>query len=132
MVVKSKTEWIKDALVARGYAQRDVAKVWGVSEASVSRFLSGTESQDLPFSRAADLAEMLGMGLDELAKRLGFRGGQIAPPPIVSNAAPPLNTSQLAVLDGGRLRLLLHMDIPAALAGELVTLLGRVNEATKA
>lgn len=132
MAVKSKTEWIKDALVARGYTQRDVAKAWGVSEPSVSRFMSGTENQDLPLSRANDLAQMLNMTLDELAKRLGFRGGQVAPPPIVPNAAPPLNTSQLAVLDGGRLRLLLHVDIPAALAGELVTLLGRVNEATKA
>ena len=129
MSVKSKTEWIKDALVARGYAQRDLAKTWGVSEASVSRFLSGTENQDLPFSRAADLAQMLDITLDDLAVRLGIRRSKVAPPPIVASSAPPIGTTNLAVAEGGRLRVLLHLDLPATLAGELVSLLGRASEA---
>lgn len=129
MIVKAKTEWIKDVLVARGYAQRDVAKSWGVSEASVSRFLSGTENQDLPFSRACDLAQMLDMGLDEFAQRVGYRRGKTPPPPIVASSAPPIGTTSLAVAEGGRLRVLLHLDLPAPLAGELVALLGRASEA---
>lgn len=129
MATKSKTEWIKDALVARGYSQRDLAKQWGVSEPSVSRFLSGTENQDLPFSRATDLAQMLDITLDELALRLGYRRSRVPPPPIVASSAPPIGTTSLAVGEGGRLRVLLHVDLPATLAGELVTLLGRAAEA---
>lgn len=127
--MKAKTEWIKDALVARGYAQRDLAKAWGVSEASVSRFLSGTENQDLPFSRAVDLGQMLDVSMDELALRLGLRRGKVPPPPIVASSAPPIGTTNLAMAEGGRLRVLLHLDLPATLAGELVALLGRASEA---
>jgi DNA-binding XRE family transcriptional regulator len=120
--------WIKDALALRGYSQRDLAKWWGINETSVSRFIAGTEDEDPRVSKAAKLAEMLGMGLDELAKRLGLMSAGKAPPPAIkpamSSDAPRVGTIQMAPSpDGPELRVLIHLDLPARVAAEMVGLL---------
>lgn len=115
--------WIKDALAAQGLTQRDLAKRWKKAEASVTRFLAGTENQNPKFSEMVDLAEMLGMSLDELARRMGFRAvGRAGLPPLPQGAAPRLGTISMVPSEGG-LRVLLHLDLPATVAAQVVALL---------
>ncbi|WKV16941.1 HTH_XRE domain containing protein [Microcystis phage MJing1] len=115
--------WIRDALQTRGLTQRDLAKRWGISEASVARFIQGTESQDPLLSRAVTLADMLDMPLDILAQRLGLKAvGRGGLPPIVPGTAPALGTISMAPSAAG-LRVLLHLDLPAAVAAQVVALL---------
>jgi plasmid maintenance system antidote protein VapI len=122
--------WIKEALAANGYSQRDLARAWEVSEASVSRFFAGVEQQDLSLGRALRLAQMLDMSIDELAARLGLKGKVQLPPPSVpvGRGAPQVGTITLNPgATPGEMRVLLHLDIPARVASEVVALLGGVG-----
>jgi transcriptional regulator with XRE-family HTH domain len=120
---------MRERLIAQGYTQRDLARMWGVSEASVTRFLQGTENADPPFSRAVRLGEMLRMSLDELAARMGLRGKVPLPPPtpVEGLGAPRIGTVSTQLAGPGRLRVLLHLDLPAEVAAEMVALLGRAR-----
>jgi hypothetical protein len=70
---------------------------------------------------------MLGMDLEELANRLGFAGDSPLPAattlPATANNVP-LGTMQPQAMGGGRVRILLHIDVPAEVAGRLLTLIG--------
>ncbi len=68
--MKIKHLWVKVKLIERGKTQRDLAQAWSVSDGAVSRWMAGLERHDLPLSRAVKLAKILGVSLDELAKRL--------------------------------------------------------------
>jgi transcriptional regulator with XRE-family HTH domain len=120
--------WIKDRLAEQGYSQRDLARAWGVSEAGVTRFCQGLENADPALSRVVILAQMLGMTLDEVAKSLGFRGAAEPPPPSLTKGTegPRLGTVAMTPHDG-RLRLLLHLDLPASVAAEMVSLLEKAS-----
>ena len=98
-------EWVRDALKSRGYRAKDLARAWGVSESSTSRWFSGEEQPDLPLSRAATLARMLGITLDDFAKGLGLLGKPVRP--MVPESLPQLGANVLNVqmLDNGRVRL---------------------------
>lgn len=122
-------EWVRDVLEKRGYKQRDLAKAWGASEAAVSRFLSGLDSGDLSLSRAYSLSRLLGMDLEELAQRMGAAGPHVVlPPPSVPAAgAPSIPTISIEPVEG-RIRVLLHLDIPPSVAGELMTFVGKTSE----
>jgi hypothetical protein len=122
-------EWVRDALQARGKTQRELAQAWAISEGAVSRWMAGTESKDMPLSRAVSLSRMLGMDLEELAKRLGFLGPQSATPaeilPPSRADGIPLGTVLPVPIGSGRMRVLIHLDVPAEVAGDLVKLLGQ-------
>lgn len=119
--------WIKERLASNGYTQRDLARAWGISEASVTRFLQGTENADPPLSRATALAQMLGLSLDDLSKGLGYRGQIVLPPPSTTvSEGPRLGTVALQP-HAGQLRLLLHLDLPATVAAEMVALLEKAT-----
>jgi transcriptional regulator with XRE-family HTH domain len=119
-------EWIRQVLESRGYIQRDLAKLWGCSEAAASRFLNGLDSGDLPMSRAYPLSRMLGMPIDELAARMGWAGDTVNLPPPQTTAAPPLGTFQVTPHDG-RVRALVHFDLSPEAAGGLVQLLASAS-----
>lgn len=122
-----KHAWVVESLKSRGFNQRDLAQRWEVSEGAVSRWLSGQERQDLPLSRAVALSRMLGLDLEELASRLGFRGDNIGPGPghvPPPSTAVPLGTVLPMPTGHGRVRVLLHLDLTAEVAGRLVTLIG--------
>src|SRR3954463_9014993 len=90
--------WIRDALAEQGYSQRDLAKQWGISEASVTRFIAGTEDQDPKMRKCVELAGMLGMSLDELAQRLGIKAigaAGLVPIPTTGNGGPRIGTMTL-------------------------------------
>lgn len=55
---------LKQAVKASGKSLRAVAELTGVSESTVSRYLSGEQSP--PFDFVAKLAESLGLSLDEI------------------------------------------------------------------
>lgn len=120
--------WVRDALKGRGYMQRDLAQAWGVSESAVSRWMAGTEQQDLPITRARSLSRMLGISLDELVDRLGFGSGE-APPP--STLAPPATTLPLGAINvvpaNGKMRVQFHLTLDAETAGRLMALLGEAS-----
>lgn len=122
-----KHAWVSEALKARGFSQRDLAQRWEVSEGAVSRWMSGQERQDLPLSRAMSLSRMLGMDLEELAARLGFKGGDTSlqvriPTPAATNI--PVGTMLPVPTGHGRVRVLLHLDLSAEVAGRMLTLIG--------
>lgn len=125
-----KHAWVPEALRARGFNQRDLAQRWEVSEGAVSRWLSGQERQDLPMSRAMSLSRMLGIDLEELAAKLGYRGDVSFPMPMNVPAAPPnlpLGTMLPVPTGHGRVRVLLHLDLSAEVAGRLLTLIGEAH-----
>ena len=121
-------EWVRDLLEKRGYTQRDVARAWGASEAAASRFLTEANSGDLTISRAYALSRMLDMDLEELAKRLGVAGASpILPPPSVpARSAPPLGTFEIKPAEG-RIRALIHLDLPPDVAGELMQFMAKLS-----
>lgn len=61
--------WIRTRLTELGKSQRTLAVACGVSEAAISRFISGTEVQDPPLSRLRVLSRVLDMPLDEVITR---------------------------------------------------------------
>lgn len=120
-----KRNWIKIALDAQGYRQRDLAEAWGVSEASVTRFLQGTENPDPSFSKCIKLAEMCGMTLDELAARMGLKGK--VPPPLQAPATTDmlrLGDIRQTPIPGGMLRTLIYMDLPVTVAANIIRVIG--------
>jgi plasmid maintenance system antidote protein VapI len=62
-----KHPWILRRLLQRGYLQADLARAWGIPQASVTRFLQGVEGQDITLRKARILAAMLGMKLEDFA-----------------------------------------------------------------
>lgn len=122
--------WIREALAKAGRQQKDLAKAWGVSEASVSRWLEGTQNQDLPASRIWILGQMIGESCDTLIRQLGLAGDTARlPPPSTRPAGDvPLGTSEFRVRDG-EARILLHLDLPAAVAAELIQIVAKATKA---
>lgn len=125
-----KNGWVAETLAAKGYKQRDLAMAWSVSEGAISRWMSGQERQDLPLSRARSLSRMLGIDLDELADKLGFGGDTSFPQPMIVPPAPPMipvGTMLPVPTGGGRVRVLLHLDLSAEVAGRLLQLIGEAH-----
>lgn len=116
--------WVRDALKDRGYTQRDLARAWGVTEASISRFISGEEAVDPPLSRSLALAAMLGIAIDDLAKGLGLAGKAIVPSVRVDAGMPPPGTFRMDMLEPGRVRVIMVQDVTPAIASQLVSVLG--------
>lgn len=123
----AKHEWIRNGLVDRGYTQRDLAKAWGVSDAVITRFIAGTEGQLPRLDRAWQLAMMLGISLEELARGLGLAGKATPPPVAVAAGAPPLGTIRLEVPAQGVIRLLIHRDLPSQVATHVIDILGKAG-----
>jgi hypothetical protein len=124
----SDRSWVKDALIAQGYSQRDLATAWGKNEGSVSRFLAGLENTDPALSKAVILAQMLGMNCEDLAARLGLRGNVVLPPPsLPPSSAPAVGTIAMQPIRSG-MRVLLHLDLPAELAAKVTQLLGEAAQ----
>jgi transcriptional regulator with XRE-family HTH domain len=123
-------KWVAEALLARGHKQRELAQQWGISEAAVSRWMNGTENQDLPASRVYSLSRMMGITADELIERLGLAGNLPASPmrPVEPGTAPTLGTFQMQP-HSGRIRILLHLDVPAQVGAQLVTVLAGATAA---
>lgn len=118
-----KWAWIREALAKRKYKAKDLARAWGISESSTSRFLSGEELQDPPLSRAATLASMLGISIDELAKGMGYKGAVVIPNPSIQDFELPLNTYNMNMLGGGQVRLTFCQDLPAEKVAKITAIL---------
>lgn len=118
-----KWSWIRDALAKRKFRAKDLARAWGISESSTSRFLSGEELQDLPLSRAVTLANMLGITLDELAKGMGLKGALVVPNPTLQTLEVPPNTYNMNMLGAGMVRLTFCQDLPADKVAKITAVL---------
>jgi transcriptional regulator with XRE-family HTH domain len=117
-------EWVRDALKQRGYRAKDLARGWGISESSTSRWFSGEEQPDLPLSRAATLARMLGIPIDELAKGLGFSGKQVTPQVSPQQFTGAPHSINFQLLDDGNVRLTLCRDTDPDTAMQIIKMLG--------
>lgn len=117
--------WIRDALRARGYTQKDLARAWGVAQGSVTRFIQGEENQNPQADRIVALASMLGISCDDLLKGLGFKG-RIVPPSIpIETGMPPVGTFSMNFVGGDTVRIVMVQDVPSAVGSEIVKVLGR-------
>lgn len=117
-----KYAWIRRALTNRGYRALDLARAWGVSESSTSRFLSGVESVDPPLSRAVILSSMLGVSLEELAKGMGYVG-KVVIPSVEAPLNVPTNSINMVMLEGGTVRLTLCQEMPADKAANIIKII---------
>lgn len=115
--------WVRDGLRVRGYNQRDLARAWGIAEASVSRFISGEEGQDMPLSRAISLSTMLDVSLEQVAKGLGMTGRRIEPAVIHENVLPPVGTFTMNVMEPGRVRIVAVQEVAPDVASRLFNIL---------
>jgi transcriptional regulator with XRE-family HTH domain len=119
--------WVQEGIAGRGFLGRDLAKAWGISESSVSRFFKGIEQPDLPLSRAITLATMLGISLDELAKGLGVMGKKVEPNVQFTQdgRAPkvPNNSVQLTMLGDDKVRLAFSTETTPTKAMEVIKIL---------
>ena len=128
MVKSTDLSWIRHGLSNKGYLAKDLARAWGVSESSVSRFLQGKEHTDLPLSRTVTLALMLDLSLEEIAKGLGVMGKQVEPEIALNADAGKagkagkllLNTIQLTLLGDDNVRLTLSQDTTPMKAMEVM------------
>jgi len=116
--------WVREALRACGYNQRDLAKAWGVTEPSVSRFLLGVEAVDPPLSRAITLSSMINITVEELARGLGLKGRRIEPAVKSEAGLPPVGTFRMDMLAPGLVRVVMVQDVAPAVASALVSVLG--------
>lgn len=121
--------WIRDALKARGYAQKDLARAWGVSQGSVTRFIQGEENQNPPADRIVTLASMLGITCDDLLKGLGFKGRTVIPSMVTETAMPPVGTFSMTFVGGDTVRVVMVQDVPSAVGSEIVKVLGQAAAA---
>lgn len=125
MIEDPKNAWIRDGLQKRKYRQKDLARAWAVAEGSVSRFISGEESQNLPLDKAVALAGMLDISLDDLAKGLGFVGRQVIPsisPGAVPEGAVGVGTVKMELVGDGKVRLTICQDVTPDAAVKVVSL----------
>lgn len=118
-----KLGWIRDALKARNYRAKDLAKAWGISEASTSRFIAGTEQQDPPLSRAVVLAKMLKISLEDLAKGMGHDGKPVPPTAPIDLAYIPSDTLNIQMIDKNTVRVTFCRDVAAGKISDLMKLL---------
>ena len=63
-------QWMRDMMKAEGLSQKDIARAWGISESSVSRFLDGLTG-DISARRIAQLSMVLGRPVEELHVWMG-------------------------------------------------------------
>jgi hypothetical protein len=127
MIEDPKNAWIREGLTKRRYRQKDLARTWAVAEGSVSRFISGEESQNLPLDKAVALAGMLDITLDELAKGLGFVGRAVTPSiaPAAGGGEPVSpGTVKMELVGEGKVRLSLCQDVLPDIAIKVVQLIG--------
>ena len=124
--------WVREALRACGYNQRDLARAWGVSEPSVSRFLLGVEGVDPPLSRAMSLCSMINISIEELARGLGLKGRRIEPAVKSEAGLPPVGTFKMDMLAPGLVRVVMVQDVAPAVASALVSVLGGMAPAAPA
>lgn len=119
-----KNLWVRDGLEKRGYRQKDLARAWAVAEGSVSRFISGEEGAKMSLEKAATLARMLDVSLEELARGLGVGGQRVEPsvPPTSAGSAVPVGTMSMNVVGQGVMRVLLHQDVTTDTATQIVGL----------
>ena len=72
--------WVRTALKARGRTLSDLAQAWDVSPPTITKWLDGSVSMAaLTLGRAVSLADMLGIDLTDLARRLGLNPPESAP-----------------------------------------------------
>lgn len=119
--------WVREALQRAGRQQKDLAKAWGVSEASVSRWMEGTQNQDLPTSRLWILAQMIGQPCEDVIRRLGLAGEAARLPPAlpVATSEVPIGTRQFELQDDGEAHVMIHMKLALPIAVQLLQLLGK-------
>jgi len=64
-------KWLRDALADKGLRQKDLAKLWGVTEPIASRFIQNGEPR-LTWDRAVALADTLDMDMNTLRRRMAL------------------------------------------------------------
>lgn len=118
---KQSREWVRTELEARGWTQKQLADVWGVSKTSVYRFIIGTESWDLAASKLCKLAAILEMNEGVLAGLLGLKEGATpaaSRPYMRTRTEVPLGT--ISTHGDGRIsRVLIHLELTPEKAGVL-------------
>lgn len=121
--------WVREALQRAGRQQKDLAKAWGVSEASVSRWMEGTQNQDLPTSRLWILAQMIGQPCEDVIRRLGLAGeaARLPPSTAVMVNEVPMGTRKFDVQDNGEAHVMIHMKLALPVAVQLLELLGKAG-----
>lgn len=98
LLVKVRVENLRSLLTARGMSQSDLAHSVGVTQATVSHYLTGRAELRRHFCKKVELAYGLPMG------SMDHQGLTIPPSPIPSTSPPQVNLDglspiQLAVLD---------------------------------
>lgn len=118
---KAKNLWVREGLERRGYRQKDLAVAWASQQATVSRFISGEELQDLQLSKALSLARMLGITVEELAKGLGLHGVAVEPTvPGGETPSIPLGTMNMSSPRPGVTRLEMRKDFSVKAAQDII------------
>jgi hypothetical protein len=121
MSSRAKNEWVREGLQRRGYRQKDVAVAWASQQATVSRFITGEELQDLALSKALSLARMLGITVEELAKGLGLSGVAVEPSiPVSEPQSIPLGTMNMSSPRPGVTRLEMRKDFSVKAAQDII------------
>jgi hypothetical protein len=112
---KDKMAWARDALHRAKLTQRDLAREWGSSESTVSRWLDGIQAPDLPVSRAMQFANLVKMPCTELVTHLGYPPDVVDENerPVTADNTPPIPTVHLnpSRHRPGKWHILLHLEL---------------------
>ena len=91
--------WVQTALKTKGRTLTELAEAWDVSPPTITKWLDGTVSMTaLTLERAVFLADMLGIDLTELARRLGLNPPATSPGALV-NASERTSTEPLFAVE---------------------------------
>ena len=109
-----KENWARKALTRAGITQADLARKLGVHESSASRFLTEGIRPGMSLKTAVDFCVLVGMSLDEFAKRVGIGEGlgtQVDLQPIDEPPVPTLRLTPDWKGRKGRWVLLAHVNV---------------------
>jgi transcriptional regulator with XRE-family HTH domain len=106
--------WTRELLARAGVTQRELSRAWGVADSQASRWLDGHRIKELSLRHALTFCGMTGIGVDELAARLGLEqpdGSRVALAPV---DAPPLPTIRITPSGkAGKWLFLAHVEVSA-------------------
>ena len=126
-MAKTDFEWIRRRLMAKGYTQAQLAKIWDTDSGFVSRFFADGRTDLITLKRAVMLCRIIEMPLEDFVKQIGLHGGSVMAPSLEPTSLPDAGTFNVTPRNGA-LQIIANLTVPAAKAGELLTILANLTK----
>ena len=120
-------EWIRRRLIAKGYTQAQLAKIWDTDSGFVSRFFADARPDLITLQRAVVLCRIIDMPLEDFVKQLGMQGGSVMAPALPPTSLPDAGTFSVTPSNGA-LQIVANLLVPAGQAADLLSVLANLTK----